>query len=400
VYYGTDTRAAGLLIGAALAVMWRPFAKQAQERPRVPRWALDGATVASLGFLVYSFMRFDDLSPFTYRPGLLLVALATATLIGAAVHPDARIAKWLGTAPLRWLGKRSYGVYIWYFPVFVLTRPGVDYDITIGTAFALRLAATLTLAELSYRFVEEPVRNGALGRLLAGLKQRLRTPGGVGRRTALRMVGTAAIASLLLVSLTSTILDAPLPAEAADPSSLVGVLDQDDGTDPMVFLPPPHAPLDVRPPVAIGDSVMTSARQALRDRFETILIDAGVARQVKDGIAALERLKDEGRIGRVVIIHLGNNGRWLSAQFDRVMRILSGVERVVFVNVRVPRRWEASNNQVLSAGVQRYADRAVLLNWKKLWRSCAGKVFGKDGTHLSATGSKCYARLIASASVV
>ena len=261
VYYGTDTRAAGLLIGAALAVVWRPFAKPERDRPRIPKWALDGATVASLGFLVFAFMRFEDLSSFTYRPGLLLVSLATATLIGAAVHPDARIAKILGTAPLRWLGKRSYGVYIWYFPVFVLTRPGVDYDITIGTAFAMRIAATLTLAELSYRFIEEPVRNGALGRLVGRIRQRLRTPGGVGRRTALRLVGAFGIASLLFASLTTTILEAPAPvAEAADPSSLVGVLDQDDGVDPMVFvLPTPHAPVDVRPPVAIGDSVMTSA---------------------------------------------------------------------------------------------------------------------------------------------
>jgi len=402
VYYGTDTRAAGLLIGAALAVIWRPFAKPEQDRPRVPRWALDGATVAALAFLVFAFMRFDDLSSFTYRPGLLLVALATAILIGAAVHPDARIAKMLGTAPLRWLGKRSYSVYIWYFPVFVLTRPGVDYDITIGTAFAMRIAATLTLAELSYRFIEEPVRHGALGRLFDRIRQSLRTPGGVGQRTALRLAGTAGIVSLLLVSLTATILEAPAPiAEAADPSSLVGVLDQDDGTNPMVFvLPTPNAPVDVRPPVAIGDSVMTSARPALRDRFGRILIDAAVARQVKDGIAALERLKSEGRIGRVVIIHLGNNGRWLAAQVDRIMRILSGVERVVFVNVRVPRRWEASNNQTLAAGVQRHAGRAVLLNWKKLWRTCPAKTFGKDGTHLSATGARCYSRLIANASVI
>ncbi len=402
VYYGTDTRAAGLLIGAALAVVWRPFAKPEQDRPRVPQWALDGATVASLGFLVFAFMRFEDLSPFTYRPGLLLVAFATATLIGAAVHPDARIAKMLGAAPLRWLGKRSYSVYIWYFPVFVLTRPGVDYDITIGTAFAMRIAATLTLAELSYRFIEEPVRNGALARLFGRIWQNLRTPGGVGQRTALRLVGTAGIASLLLVSLTAAILEAPAPvAEAAVPSSLVGVLDQDDGVDPMVFvLPTPHAPVDVRPPVAIGDSVMTSATPALRDRFKRILIDAAVARQVKDGIAALERLKSEGRIGRVVIIHLGNNGRWLAAQVDRIMRILSRVERVVFVNVRVPRRWEASNNDVLAAGVRRHAGRAVLLNWKNLWRTCPPKTFGKDGTHLTATGARCYARLLANASVI
>jgi hypothetical protein len=66
----------------------------------------------------------------------------------------------------------------------------------------------------------------------------------------------------------------------------------------------------------------------------------------------------------------------------------------VFVNVKVPRRWEASVNRVLKAGKKRHPE-IVVLNWHHLWRECRGRVFGGDGTHLTAAGARCYAREIA-----
>ena len=397
VYFGTDTRAAGLLIGSALAVLWRPWAAPAEERKPLPRWALDGATVGALGFLVYAFMRFDDLEPFTYRPGLLLVALATATLIGAAVHPDARLARSLGTKPLRWLGKRSYSIYIWYFPVFVLTRPGVDYDITIGTAFAIRIAATITLAELSYRYVEQPIRNGALGRLVARVKERVRAENAIDRRVAMRFGGAGLAATMLVAALVLSMINAPLIAAVTQqPSEPISHLDWIEGIE----LLPRGTPVEDRPAIAIGDSVMVGARAALRAKFGRISVDAQVARQVHEGIARLEAYRDGTRLGRVVIIHLGNNGRFTTPQFERIMRILRNVERVVFVNVRVPRRWEASVNAVLVAGVKRHPGHAVLVSWRRLSRECPGRPLVGDGTHLTESGARCYARLLANASAL
>ena len=392
IYYGTDTRAAGLLIGAALAVLWRPFARSPADRKDVRPWMLDAATVASIGFLVYAFMRFDDLAPSTYRPGLLLVALATAVLIGCAVHPAARLAKLFGTAPLRWLGKRSYSVYIWYFPVYAVTRPGVDYDVTVGTAFAIRIAATITLAELSYRFVEQPIRNGALGRLVARLRTRINRPQLGGRRLVLRLAWAGLAVMLLFSGLAVEMIRAPLIAVGNENvSSPVAEMDWIEGID----LFPPSASVADRPVIAIGDSVMVGAREQLRDRFARISIDAKVARQLPDGIARLEAYRDAGRLGRVVVIHLGNNGRFTRPQFDAIMRVLSGVERVLFVNVKVPRRWEAAVNHVISDGVRRHPGHAVLVSWRRLARSCRGKVFGPDGTHLTGPGARCYARIIA-----
>jgi len=390
IYYGTDTRAAGLLIGSALALLWRPFA--AEGRRAVPRWVLDLATIGSGGILVWSFMRFDDLESFTYRPGLLIVAVATAALIAACVHPDARVGRMLGTKPLRWLGKRSYSVYLWYFPVFTLSRPGVDYDIPIGNAFAIRVAITLTLAALSYRFVEEPIRHGALGRAWRKLSERMQAPRPVGRRWQFRFVALTAAAMMLMASLAVAMVREPAPPTSGQASSPVGILgDEDIGL----------YDLDVggsHPPIAIGDSVMAGALPQLRDRFGRIRIDAVVGRQVREGIERLELLERWGRLGNTVIIHLGNNGHFNSAQFERFMRGLQGVAHVVFVNVKVPRRWEASVNRVLVAGARRHPG-VVLVNWRHLWRTCRGRVFGGDATHLTEAGARCYANAIADAAL-
>jgi peptidoglycan/LPS O-acetylase OafA/YrhL len=386
IYYGTDTRASGLLIGAALAILWRPFVED--HLIAKTRRFVDAATIASSGFLVYAFLRFDDLSPFTYRPGLLLVSIATAVLIASCVHPDARVAKLYGTRPMRWLGKRSYGVYVWYFPVFALTRPGVDLDVSVGIAFALRLAIVLTLAALSYRFVEEPIRNGTAGRKLRELLGRARMPTPSGRRVDLAMRASGLIAITMIGALFVAMAKAPTPA-AAGASSSIGAVRSDRGfEDPVVETVPPDKRV-----VAIGDSVMSGARPQLRDRFGHLRIDARVGRQVKDGIARLEYLKSHGALGGTVIIHLGNNGHFTTPQFERIVRLLQGVDHVVFVNVKVPRRWENSVNRVISAGEQRHP-WVTILNWHVVWRSCRGRVFGGDGTHLTAPGARCYAKAI------
>jgi peptidoglycan/LPS O-acetylase OafA/YrhL len=164
VYYGTDTRVAGLLFGAALAFVWVPG--------RIPRWAgqikpllLDIAGVVALGALVWFYLQLDQYQPFLFRGGFVLVALATAVVILVAVHPHTHLGPHLlGWRPVRWIGVRSYSIYLWHWPVFMLTRPELDVPVTGLPLLALRLAATIVLADLSYRFVETPIRTGALGR--------------------------------------------------------------------------------------------------------------------------------------------------------------------------------------------------------------------------------------------
>lgn len=213
IYYGTDTRASGLLIGAALAFVWS--ARQSDGgsgmRALAGMSALSLAGIVGLGTLVGLTLLADGSTPFLYQGGFALVGIATAALIVAATHERSPLAEGLGTPILRWVGVRSYGIYLWHWPVMVLTRPGVDVPLDGVALFAMQVAITLALAEGSYRWVEKPIREGALGRLWKQLWEGAATP--QWRRGTLALAGTATAAGVAVVAIFMTL----TPAEEEPP---------------------------------------------------------------------------------------------------------------------------------------------------------------------------------------
>lgn len=163
-YYGTDTRASGLLLGAALALLWSP-GRPPLASSRVAGYLLDGTGALALCGLIASFVLLDEYHPMLYPYGFAGVALLTLLLIAAISHPQARILpRLLGILPLRWLGTRSYGIYLWHWPIFMVTRPYMDVPFDGWQLLALRMGIVLILADLSYRIVEMPIRRGAIER--------------------------------------------------------------------------------------------------------------------------------------------------------------------------------------------------------------------------------------------
>lgn len=183
IYYGADTRAGGLLLGAALALLWAPWRQPALDK-RTLGLGLDAAGLLALAGLGLASIQLFAAHPLLYRGGLALVAVATILVILGASHPRALLLPaLLGLAPLRWIGQRSYGIYLWHWPIFQITRPYLDLPLDGPALLILRLAATLAVAELSFRFVETPVRKGGLAALRHGLG--LPTPAGPLRMPAL-----------------------------------------------------------------------------------------------------------------------------------------------------------------------------------------------------------------------
>ena len=171
VYDGTDTRAFELLAGAALAMVW-PSRKLTPKIAAGARRILDGAGAVGLLVIALMIWRTNQYSSFIYDGGLVLLSIATVLVVAALAHPASRLGVLLGWAPLRWIGVRSYGIYLWHFPIIVLTSPSGPHGSNL-LRDALQVGATFGIAALSWHFVEEPVRHGALGRLW----KRLRAPG-------------------------------------------------------------------------------------------------------------------------------------------------------------------------------------------------------------------------------
>ncbi|HEU5423509.1 MAG TPA: acyltransferase family protein, partial [Nitrolancea sp.] len=449
VYYGTDTRALELLVGAALACLRPPGHER--PAPRAARRAallLDLAGIALFGSLLAACRLVHQYDAWLYRGGMALLALATTGLIAIVAHSaNCLVARLLALRPLRWLGRRSYAIYLWHWPILMVTRSGLDVPLSGLPLLGLQVAATLAIAELSFRLVEEPVRHGALGRIWRSLREDWR---GRRRRRLALWAGTGMSASLALLTLGTLTTEARPPqppaylavqaihsVPAAPAAATPGAPSPPTATPaprptPLV-LPTPErwtvaiatptvvatptpastpAPTPLPTPTltstpavatvpaslrvtALGDSVMVGAADALRQVIPNIGIDAVEGRQADELIAVARQLRDEGRLGDVVVVHLGSNGGVAPDQFDTLLRLLQGVPRVIVLNAKVPREWEAPNNAVIARGVARYPN-AELLDWHRA-SSDHPEFFYDDGSHLRPDGAAFYAHLIASA---
>jgi peptidoglycan/LPS O-acetylase OafA/YrhL len=443
IYYGTDTRATGLLCGAALAFLWSPGDKYRPSEARHHRLGLPGRSrfrrrwgwtapllldivgFAALGALVWFCVNLGEFQPFLYGGGFALVGIATTATIMAVVHPHSVLgSRFLGSAPLRWVGVRSYGIYLWHWPVFMVTRPDLDVPIDGLPLLALRLTATVVLADLSYRYIETPIRRGALERAWRTLRD---ARGPLRRRLRLQWAGVLVpiLASCALLGVAVAQAEPPeKPSYLASMKSVHTVEQSHHASSTAGIVSSrkdgPSLEQEGQEQVkaqtaakktwnsgrtgsseftgsvsAIGDSVMLGAVEGLqKDISGLTVVDAEVGLQVYAATDTLRYHRSLGQLGDVVIVHLGNNGTFTKGQFDEIMRILSGVDRVVFVNVAVPRAWEDPNNEVIAEGVDRYPN-AVLVDWHSA-SAARPEIFYKDGYHLRPGGQRLYADLISS----
>jgi peptidoglycan/LPS O-acetylase OafA/YrhL len=207
VYIGTDSRLSGLLLGSALAAITRAPLVTAELDSTWSRWLHEALGAAALGGLAWAFIHCTGHDALTYRGGLLGVDLASCALI-VSLAARTRISACLAARPLVWLGQRSYGLYLWHWPIFALTRPEQDVSLSGARLLFLRLALTGVASELCYRYLELPVRRGALSRLLARARQRSLVLGAGTALVAACSIGALGISSAHLAA-----------ARAASPTS-------------------------------------------------------------------------------------------------------------------------------------------------------------------------------------
>jgi peptidoglycan/LPS O-acetylase OafA/YrhL len=211
VYDGTDTRAFGLLIGAALAMVWPSRSLTDRVNARA-RGILDGAGAVGLVVIALLIWRTNQYSSFLYHGGIALLSIASVIVVAALAHPATRLGHALGWAPLRWIGVRSYGIYLWAVPIIVLTTPTPNRGVE-GLRAVLQLIAIFAVSALSWRYVEEPIRHGALNRLWGQARSAGWQPRSMPRRV--RVVLIAAAVALVLAAAGLAGVGPPAPVSSA-----------------------------------------------------------------------------------------------------------------------------------------------------------------------------------------
>lgn len=451
VYYGTDTRAFALLIGAALAVVRPSEGRDRRAITRSGKIALELCGAAGFLTVLLMIMQTDEYAASLYRGGLVLLSVATALLIGAIVHPASAIGRLLSCRPLRWAGVRSYGLYLWHYPVIVMTTPAVQTDGPSLLLTVFQVAMSVLLSALSWRFIEQPVKNGVLGRLWKRMKEYhgslmpLQTgknmhgavflgvlivlcvfsSGSVGvgaksavnsgpAQTALSAGNPAYLPKLVVERGQAVKRDPPshLPIAAKEETEgqelpgtpLPSPAEQTPAVNPAPSTPASTAPADAANEAEdpgtddgsnisiIGDSVILDVEPYLKEELPGIVIDGLIGRQLSQAAEVVDQLRAEERLGERVVIELGTNGVFPEKQLRGLLDSLNDVEQIVLLNTRVPKKWQDAVNQTLSEVVRDYP-KAVLVDWHG---HSAGQddYFEKDGVHLKPKGAEAYASLL------
>ena len=439
VYYGTDTRVFSLLLGAWMAFIpdrdLAPVrlahrlgldrlvraakrgkldknaksghdektdsaaeAAPAQPSALVRFWSspasIDVLGVVGLVGLAAMVALTNGYTAFQYRGGTLLCSTLTLMVIAACVQPQGMVARALAAEPLVWVGKRSYSIYLWHYPLLLLMNPVANINDTPWWQYILQVLQVVAVAECSYRFIETPFRKGAFGRTVAEFRDGTTTPANWARAhipvcATCGIVLVIALGGLIFVPETSALSGegaevlnkeakntAPTDQQAAD-----GTDKDNDGF--------PDGSYDL---LMIGDSVSLRAVDSFDGVFPHSHIDAEKGRQFDAGRATFEGYLQQNLAGKIVVFALGTNGLVTDDQIDAIMADAGDKRIVVFVNTRSPQPWVGSTNQAIADAATRYKNVRVV-DWYG-YSANRNDLFDGDGTHLSTTGVTEYLNLI------
>ena len=380
--FGTDTHSFPLLIGAVLGLLWRPDRQGGAARAFVSDGVFTLGLMA-LGVIVFLFWRLGEETPQLYPWGFLLSALTSAALIAAASFRGSLFGRWLDQQPLRWIGERSYGIYLWHWPIFMLTRPE-DLQLDANLVLALRVVLTVSAAALSYTFVETPVRNGVLERIWTGVRTR-------GQRLAALGAGAlvAGAAAAMIVPVVAVLRAPPRSGPAA--SDVRAALQGGAPIKPVVLRTAPLAApkqFTGRDVTAIGDSVLLGSLQPFNAGLPGARLYAKVGWQARDVLVQLQDLAGSGSLTPVVLIHLGTNGYVYEDQLRSILSLLADRQRVIIVNAQVPRRWMTPNDVLIDRVLPDYPN-AVLVDWRRVSQG-QHAWFVSDQFHLTPAGQRAF----------
>jgi len=391
VYYGTDTHLFGLMIGAALA-----FAAASAARPLdTPWWQRMRAPAAhtALLLLLVSMLTMAQSSALTFRGGIVVASLLTAVVIAALLGPDGALRRGLQWPPLVWVGQRSYGIYLWHWPMILIVTAALPAS-TADSALnwftsALALGLTLVLSWASFRWLEVPVRR--LGFRVAA--QRFsRWAAQPWTATRLPRITAASLVALILLSAVAIVSAPDKSAVQRQIEAAQAVVDESVVTAGHPAKPPgaDFAMPNGEDITAFGDSLVVTSAHGLKDRFPGIMIDAQSNRQWPAARGAVTTQLAAGTVRRAVILHFGTNAGVHDQQLVHEVIDALGPRRMI-VLVNLYGSWEESNPALASVAATH--PNVIIADWYAAI-SAHPELLQSDGVHPGTQGGYLYADVV------
>ncbi|WP_412990145.1 acyltransferase family protein [Pediococcus siamensis] len=437
VYYGTDTRMTPYLLGAALAFFW-PTTHLNPHLKRNGRVVLNTLGTLSLIFIVWMGIKMSGTGSFVYRGGMLLFSLFAVILIAVIAHPGTKFGDRLFSNPLfAWIGKRSYGIYLYQFPVMIFYEKAVVNIAAHPLLNALIEAVIIVvISDLSYRFIETPLAHFNYGQLIGvgreffkrdsvyGKKRYWLIPivlifvlAGVGiangsnqgnRPSALQLnisknkkKSSAQNAKALQAQKQARQKKKQRAAELAriKKEKAIKLTSTEQKIKTKYNLEPSEVKLAQKMSVTgIGDSIMADTSDDLQEVFPNAYISAKVGRQVWQATSLLKQLATQGNLSDNVLINLGTNGAFTQQQLKTIVSIVGTKREIFWVNVHVPtKNWESQVNNTIRTAAKQYKN-VHIVDWHGASLNQPNWFYG-DHVHPNITGSKAYTALITKAVV-
>ncbi len=436
VYYGTDTRMFAILIGSGLAFIW-PSRELSADIANSNRITLDVIGMASLVALIWMFFQMAGTSDFTYRGGMLIFTVVSAILVATVAHPGSNMNRLLTNPVFTYIGQRSYGIYLYQFPVMIFYETKVQNigDHPLMNSL-IEVALILIVTELSYRFIENPMRHYDYSRLWVDSREFMREPK-FNRATA-TITGLTAV--LFLITAVGFV-QQPSKAAATQKTDLQKTIDKNSkaaskknaaalkrqkeaakasaasqkiATEKMKTKAA-EAKLsakqkqvaktyDLKPQVvlamgntsltAIGDSVLLDVSADLQQVIPGTVVQGKVGRQVTDVPAIISSLKQQGQLAHNVLLNIGTNGTVTNAQAEQLVSMIGKDHQIFWVTAHVPTQsWQNQVNAQIKKTAKKHANVHVV-DWHAKAENQSGW-FAADNVHPNPTGNRILTSLIA-----
>lgn len=432
IYYGTDTRFFSLGLGAVLALIW-PIAQLNPHVRKKDTLILDIMGLVSFVIMMMLFFSkaMDPQRSFAYCGGMLLFTLDICILAGVIAHPGSHWNRILTNKLFDWIGSRSYGIYLYQFPVMIFFEDKVNIGDHPNAYHIIEIILILLITEITYRLIEKPMSKTSWSKTKAYFARIFDWDA-----TDYAKKIQAFIAFLILIVGSAAIVVAPrVKAEDFNKSQLAERINQNtkkqktdnaklikklkkqkqkkedkskaiqEATKQATQHPVNKSyvkygisQLDLQlaqkvQVTAIGDSVMAGSSSNLKQLMPKALIDAAVSRQLNVAFGLLDNYKSQGVLADNVLIGLGTNGPFSMDDLNKIMYAVGPRRKVFWVNVHVPTRdWQNSVNSLIKQGAKRYHN-LIVIDWYSYSKNHPKWFYG-DHTHPNLIGSKYYSALI------
>lgn len=420
IYYGTDTRLFSVMMGSSLAFLLRIYH---EKLVTITYWKKLSAFIIGLLVIVVSMFIMSDSNMFVYRGGMFLFSLVSTIVLGLMVEVES-FSNALTNPIIRWIGSRSYEIYLWQLPVMVVYTDQLKWDGSNALMHGLiQLLIIGLLSEATYRLVTKIRRIGRLSELLnvskvyfqqhvASLVVLVLFLGtfvyGVAVSPSGKMDSAVALQKKLeknkqaveehnkqLTSSTESkekVKQSSATTESSSELPKTSTSSESTESNSSELTPSEKEKIAKVPLGAVGDSVLLSAAPELQNYFPHSHIDAEVGRQLVDSPKEFEKLDKDQQLGDVVLVVLGTNGSFKESDVDKIMKII-GERQAFFVNTLVDRPWQASVNDTLTKSTKKYKN-AHLIDWKS-YAEGHREWFDEDGIHLVPEGGEKFSELVA-----